>query len=109
MPTFYQSREELIPFKVCLNSCVDYFLRRGYHVVDETSDSLHMFKPGSIFATSIKNLPMELTLIVQNSETTLSLKYGTWVLFGTGGLRRELSKLANAIISNKEKLTITDQ
>lgn len=95
---------QTVPFKVNLKSGADFFIRRGYYIHEEFDTELILFKPGSLFAATVKSISMQLELSVSDKETKITLQYGTWVLFDTGDLEKELSRLVAAINTNKHTL-----
>jgi hypothetical protein len=92
-------RSVKINSKVPLDECIKIFLARGYYLHEKAADALILFKPGSAFTISIKRIPLELKIEIVNNDTMVSLKYGTLVLFDTGDLSKELSRLVRIIKS----------
>jgi hypothetical protein len=64
-----------------------------------------MFKPGTIFTLSLKRAPLELCIRLRGDQTEVLLSYGMWVLFDTGDLKKELSRVVSQIDKYKHDLT----
>ena len=84
--------------------CSDFFLKRNYYIHEVTEKELVMFKPGSVFAISLKRMPLELTFRFSEATTEISLSYGTWVLFDTGDLKKEIGRITSQIDLSKHEL-----
>ncbi|MBF0196914.1 MAG: hypothetical protein HQL32_04360 [Planctomycetes bacterium] len=63
-----------------------------------------MFKPGSSFTISMKRIPLELSIELRETSSNISLSYGTWVLFDTGDLKKELARIVHQIEQNSHEL-----
>jgi hypothetical protein len=85
--------------KVSLDECIKVFLARDYYLHERTADALVLSRAGNRFAVSIKRIPLELKIANVGDNTVVSLKYGTFVLFDTGDLSRELARLVGIIKS----------
>ena len=83
------------------NLCSEFFLKRGYYIQELTKNGLVMFKPGASFAGSLKRIPLELSFQFNEAATEITLSYGTWVLFDTGDLRKEIDRIASQIDMGK--------
>ncbi len=85
--------------RISLDECIKVFLARDYYLHERTADALVLSRSGSAFAVSIKRLPLELKIAIVSDNTVVSLKYGTFVLFDTGDLSRELARIVGIIKS----------
>ncbi len=99
-------KPKTITFKQLLNKekCISFFIRYGYFIHTEDDKNLVLRKAGTEFTTAGEKFPKELSLTFNNTETEISLKYDTFVLFDTGDLQEELDLISNRITTNMNSL-----
>ena len=93
-----------IPFKLNLNLASNFLIQRGFYIHEHNDTELHMFKPGTAFTVSLKRVPIEISLRISDNQTDISLSYGTYVLFETGDLSKELTRIIDQLERFKEQL-----
>ena len=83
--------------EVTIDECIRFFMLRGYYIHEESDRSLTMHRPGTIFTASINRTPLIVDVENIDKRTHLSLRYGTWILFDTGDLSKEVDRLKDAL------------
>lgn len=94
-----------IPHTLNLGNVTDFFTRRGYFIFDESESKINLFRQGTPFTTSLQRMPLKLSIEIQSEKSIFTLGYGCWVLFDTGDLNKELSRIVNSVSDNIEALT----
>jgi hypothetical protein len=99
-------KPKTITLKQSLNKekCITFFIRYGYFIHTEDDKNLVLIKSGTEFTTAGDKFPKELALTFKSTETEISLKYDTFVLFDTGDLQEELDLISNRITTNMNSL-----
>ena len=93
-----------IPFKLNLSLTSKFLIQRGFYIHEENNTELDMVKPGSVFTSSVKRSPLDIRFRLSENETEISLSYGAFVLFDTGDLTKELTRIINQLEQYKQKL-----
>ncbi len=99
-----KSKSQTISYALNLSLCSDFFLQRGYYLHELNNSEIWLFKPGTSFTVSLKRIPLTLSIRLGDAQTEVSLSYGTWVLFDTGDLKKELSRIISQIEMHKQDL-----
>ncbi|WP_136063011.1 hypothetical protein [Pontiella sulfatireligans] len=97
-------KSSILPFKLNLSLTAEFFLRRGFYIHEQNGNQLHLLKSGSALAITTKRIPLELSFKISEQGTEVSLSYGTFVLFDTGDLAKELKRIISQLEQFKEKL-----
>jgi hypothetical protein len=100
-----KSKNQMIQQPLNIESVSEYFLKRGYFIFEKAGNGLQLKRLGTAFSSNLDRLPLELSFDVQDCATSVSLKYDCWVLFDTGDLASELSRIVNSI--NRDITTLT--
>jgi hypothetical protein len=93
-----------IALRLNLVSVSEFFAKRGYVIHEQNDSSLHLSKPGTTFTTSLKRIPLELSFLVSDNQTDVSLAYGALVLFDTGDLKKETDRITEQIDQFRDEL-----
>lgn len=93
-------QSKIIPHTLNLSSVTDFFIRRGYFIFDENESKINLYRQGTSFTTSLQRMPLKLSVEIQSDKSRFTLGYGCWVLFDTGDLSIELTRIVNTVSDN---------